>query len=173
MVPISMLALLCTLGGFFTTLALEFGVLAITGQNTALFAVLIIIFILPAIPCFYVAYILKWNFRLREAICWAQGKSVQAKVQWKNTSNPENAKLVFFKTNISSNVAIHVLRDGSQELWNTSGGEFREGLRDALGQAGLDGQIFNAGGFVTDSITNGAVAQNTNPPPTVGSDQHI
>lgn len=172
---ISTPALLYTLGALFCFIALSTGFVAgLTSRTTSGFsatttssrgpsavvpAVLTILFLLLAIPCFYMAYMMTWNFRLREAICWAQGKAVQAKAQWKITTTPEQAKLVFFRRKISKNVEIHVLRDGSQELWNTSGGEFRAGLDQALGQAGFDGQIYSAGGFVTDSINDGAVAK--------------
>ncbi len=101
---------------------------------------------------------MEWNFKLREAICWAQGKSEQAKEAWKESTNPALAKLVFFKYEISKKVCINVLRDGSQELWNKSGGEFAAGLNEALGQVGFSGTIFGAGGIIKDSIADGAVA---------------
>lgn len=135
-----------------------------TGPSGAVPAVLTVVLQLLAWPCLYLAHIMVWNFRLREAICWAFGKSVQAKAQWKLTESKEKAKHVFFTYNISKNLVIKVLRDGSQELWNTSGGEFSASLGQALGETGFIGKVFGEGGVIHDTISDGAVTNNLSRP---------
>jgi len=98
------------------------------------FGILTVLFV---VPCFYLAYIMDWNFKLREAICYCLGKSVQAKEQWKKSTNPETAKHVFFEHKVSRNFLLRVLNDGSQEIWNTTGDELAAELGAALGIHGL------------------------------------
>lgn len=122
------------------------------------FCILTVFFV---VPCFYLAYIMDWNFKLREGICWCLGKSVQATEQWKKTQNPETAKHVFFDFKVGSHFHLKVLNDGSQEIWNTTGDELAAELSAALGMSGFKNDPISADN--RDSIYASAAAARPKP----------
>ncbi len=120
----------------------------------------------------YLAYIMNFNFKLREGICWCKGKARQAKEEWKKTTDPSRAKEVFFKYPCGGGLVLKVLNDGSQEVWNENGSELSSELANALGLGNFDGNpdggfmdnIVTGSGFVGAGLSDGAVKDKNNHP---------
>jgi len=136
--------LLRWIGGIIQLIAIITGAALFVAQHKAA-GILVPLFLtfFFVIPCFYIAFIMDWNFKLREGIDWCLGKSVQAKHEWKKTTNPETGKHVFFVHKVGKNFKMVVLNDGSQEIWNTTGDELGAELSGALGMNGFTGDVFN------------------------------
>lgn len=107
-------------------------------------AILAFINVLLTAPMLYLAYVINFNFKLREGICWCLGKAAQAKSQWAHAKFKEYAKHVFFEWRVTHHVKLVVLNDGTQEIWNTTGDELGEDLSKALGLEGFTGHAFNS-----------------------------
>lgn len=96
-------------------------------RNTgaAVFAVLLTL-ILPVLG--YFAFIVDWNFRLREAMCFAAGKQIQAKETWfmhlQENGEKDRAKELYFTESFNS-INVNVLKDGTVEFRN-KGPEFSQ-----------------------------------------------
>lgn len=150
-------------GGIVQVAVVAGGSLLLAARQTAL-GILVPLFmtIMFTIPCFYLAYIMDWNFKLREAICWCLGKSVQAKAEWKKTTNPETGKHIFFEYPVSKNFKLVVLNDGSQEIWNTTGDELGAELSESLGMNGFTGDAFNGDTGIAVDYSDGAYTQKIN-----------
>ncbi len=114
---------------------------------------LVFINLLFTVPMLYLSYIMRFNFKLREGICWCKGKAHQAKEEWKKTTDPSRAKEVFFEWKCGGGLVLKVLNDGSQECWNVNGDELAGELSNALGLGGVMGD----NGFVGAGVSDGAV----------------
>lgn len=157
-IRIRMPLLLNTLAGSSTIVSLiVFGTQLFFRPAVAV-CVLIFLNLLFTVPLLYMAYIMTFNFKLREGLCWAKGKSVQAKMEWKKSTDPSRAKHVFFEWKVGSGLVLKVLNDGSQEIWNIGGDQLAGELAGALGVSGLmGGAMGGSNGFVDAGVADGAV----------------
>ena len=104
------------------------------------------IFLLLSIACFYLVYIVHWNFRLREAMCYVLGKKQQALEVWEEATDKAYAKDVFHIEKLGG-VELRVLRDGSTEARQPTQGQEPPGnaAGGSVGEINVNMQFGEAG----------------------------
>lgn len=105
--------------------------------------------ILLSFPCFYIVYIVWWNHRLREALCYIRGKQLQALELWEGVDESQKVYAKDeFHTEGFRGVTFRVLRDGTTEA------KMASDVEGTMDQAGVDNvKVTVDGGMTfTDSV---------------------